>query len=364
MKVPFVNLGLQYKNLKREILNKFDRLSSKGDYILGEELSKFEDEFAHFCGTKYALGLGNGSDGLSFSLKFFNIGRGDEVILPGNSFVATAWSIVNVGAKPIFVDVLNDLNIDPNAIEKVISKKTKAIIPVHLTGRIADMKRINKIANKYKLKVIEDSAQACGAKYHNQKAGSFGHVASFSLHPLKNLHVHGDGGIVTTNSKKAYEYIKKIRNHGLRDRDNLEKWGYNSRLDNINAGIARIKLRYLNKWNKRVRKIAFKYNTALTNKIIVPTESANCESVYHRYVIISKNRNKLKKYLKENNIDTAINYPIPLHHQEAYRKMYKSNLSLPNVENLSNSILSLPIYNELTDQQVDYVIEKLNFFYK
>ncbi len=364
MNVPFVNLGLQYQNLREEILNTFDYLSSRGEFILGEELEKFEKEFAKFCNTKYSLGLGNGSDGLSFSLKYYGIGQGDEVILPANTFVASAWSIANIGAIPVFVDVKNDYNIDPEKIKNAISSRTKAIMPVHLTGKIAEMFEILKIAKSKNLIVIEDSAQAIGASYKGKNAGSFGNTASFSLHPLKNLHVHGDGGVLTTNNYKIYKFVKKIRNHGLKNRDELEFWGYNSRLDNINAAIARIKLKHVNKWNIRFRKIAKYYTDQLKDYIVVPKYSNVNKSVYHRYIIQSNKRNELKNYLLNYKIHTAINYPIPLHLQKASKYLGYKKGDLPIVEKQSKKILSLPIYNELSDYQVEFVVSKIKNFIK
>ena len=285
MKVPFVNIGLQYQNIRNQVILKFDEVSSKGEFILGKELNNIENEFANYCGTKFAIGVGNGSDALSFSLMSLNIGKGDEVIIPGNSFIATAWTVANVGAKPVFVDVLDDFNIDPKMIEKSITKKTKVIMPVHLTGKIANMKEIILIAKKHNLLIIEDAAQAVGASMGNKKAGSFGTIGCFSLHPLKNLHVHGDGGMITTNNKKINDYIKKLRNHGLKNRDECEFWGYNSRLDNVQAAIARIKLSYLDEWNERFRKIASIYTNELKNYCLVPHDDSNKVSVYHQYII-------------------------------------------------------------------------------
>ena len=364
MKVPFVNLGLQYKKYRKKIIRKFDNLSKKGDYVLGNELFNFEKEFSKLCNTKYSVGLGNGSDALTFSLMALNIGHNDEVIIPGNSFIATAWTVANVGAKIIFADVKDDFNIDPKKIEKLITKKTKAIIPVHLTGRIADMKEINKIAKKYNINVIEDSAQAVGAEYENKKSGSFGITGCFSLHPLKNLHVHGDGGILTTNNKKIYEYVNKVRNHGLKNRDKCDFWGYNSRLDNIQAAIARIKLKDLNIINKKFIRIAKTYNDELKNLIKVPVFENNNRCVYHRYIIQVEKRSNLINYLKGKGIETKINYPIPLHFQPAAKNLNYKTGSLPNVESQSKRILSLPIYPELTNNQIEYVINNLKKYFK
>ena len=362
MKVPFVDLGLQYIDLRSKIIKKFDQISKKGQYILGDELSLFEKEFAKFVGVKYSVGVGNGSDAISFSLLALGIGKGDEVIIPTNSFVATAWTVANIGAIPVFCDVLDDFNINPAEIRKKINKKTKAIIPVHLTGRMANIKDILQIAKENKIHVIEDAAQAIGASYNKKKAGSFGIVGCFSLHPLKNLHVHGDGGVITTNKKNLYEYFLKIRNHGLKNRNECEFWGYNSRLDNINAAIARIKLQYLEKWNIKFNEIAKKYSNNLNNQFTVPTYREKYYSTFHRYIIMSNQRNKLQKYLLENKIETKINYPKPLHLQQASRKLGHKKGSFPVAEKQSNLILSIPIYAELSEKKVDYIIKKMNNF--
>ena len=362
MKVPFVNLGLQYQIVRDQIINKFDEISKKGDYILGEELENFEKDFANYCGTKFALGVGNGSDALTLSFRAIELARGNEVIIPGNSFIASAWSILNLGAKPVFVDVLEDFNIDPSLIEKAITKNTKAIVPVHLTGRIANMNQINEIANNYNLYVIEDAAQSVGASMENKKAGSFGITGCFSLHPLKNLHVHGDGGVVTTNDNNIFDFIKKLRNHGLKNRDTIEFLGYNSRLDSIQAAIARIKLAYVDKWNKRFIEIANMYSKELVDYIKVPKEEINKVSVYHRYIVQHPKRDKLKEHLKKNNIETKINYPIPLHLQPATTKLGYKIGDLPNVEKQSKLILSIPIYAELTNDQIHHVINTVKSF--
>ncbi len=364
MDVPFVNLGLQYQFLRDQILSKFDEISKKGEYILGSELEEFEQEFANFCGTKFAIGVGNCSDALSFSMIALDIGKGDEVIIPGNSFIATAWTVVNVGATPVFVDVLDDYNIDPQMIKKAITKKTKAIIPVHLTGRMADMDQIIQIANENNLYVIEDAAQAVGASLNNKKSGSIGITGCFSLHPLKNLHVQGDGGIITTNDNTIYYFIKKLRNHGLRNRDECEFWGYNSRLDNIQAAIARIKLQYIDEWNKRFIEIANIYSEELKQVSIVPKEDPKKVSIYHRYVIQHINRNRLRNYLKKNSIETRINYPVPLHLQPAAKDLGYKKGDLPKVEAQSKLILSLPIYAEIENSQIEHVIKTIKLFNK
>ena len=363
MRVKFVNLGLQYKNLKEEILTKIDFLSSNGSYVLTEELEKFEENFSKYCGVKYAIGVGNGSDAIFFSLLSQGIGKGDEIITAPNSFIATAWTISNTGAKIVFCDVGDDYNLDAKKIEKSITKKTKAIIPVHLTGRIANMDEINKIAKNNNLFVIEDAAQAVGAEYNNKKAGSFGLTGCFSLHPLKNLHVNGDGGVVTTNDESVYSFLKKIRNHGLVNRDECEFWGYNSRLDSIKAGIANIKLNYLDEWNNRFRTIASYYRNELKNIMFVPEEKSFESPIYHRFIVQCENRDILKQYLEEIGVETKINYPIPLHLQKAASSLQYKLGDFPRAEEQAKRILSLPIYAEMQDNEVEYVVECIKKFY-
>ncbi len=362
MKVPFVNLGLQYKGLREEILGEFDEISMRGAYVLNSELREFEENFAQYCGMRFAIGVGNGSDALFFSLIALDIGAGDEIITAPNSFIATAWAITNVGAKPVFVDVRDDYNIDPDQIEAAITPRTKAIIPIHLTGRVADMDPILEIARKHRLHVIEDSAQAVGASYKGKKAGSFGVVSCFSLHPLKNLHVHGDGGVITTDDKSLYERLMKMRNHGMKNREECEFWGYNSRLDGIQAAIANIKLPHLDRWNQRFREIAARYTEALADCVQVPIDREYEVPVYHRYIIRHTRRDAMQSYLAEQGIETKVNYPIPLHLQEAARPLGYKRGDFPQAEQQSETILSLPIYPELEDAQVEHVIVSVPYF--
>ena len=357
MNVKFVNLGRQYQNLKDDILAVVDRISSKGDYVMGQELSQFEDSFSTYCQTKYAIGVGTGSDALFLSLKAMGIGPGDEVLTAPNSFIASAWTIAATGATPKFVDISTDLNINPLLIEQAITPKTKAIMPVHFTGKIANMTAIQKIAKDHQLLIIEDSAQAIGAQYRNQFAGSFGECGCFSLHPLKNLHVHGDGGIITTNSDTLFNHIKLLRNHGLKDRNNCTVWGYNSRLDSIQAGIANIKLNHLDGWTQTYRKIAAEYTHALKNYVQTPAEEPYEAPVYHRYMIRVQSRDALQHYLTEKGIETKINYPIPIHLQEIGQKMGHTKGDFPETEKAATEILSLPIYPELESAELEYVIE-------
>lgn len=361
-KVKFVNLGLQYQNLREEILTKFDELSKQGSYILTDELKIMEENFAKYCETKYALGVGNGTDALILCLKALGIGEGDEVITAPNSFIATAGAIAMAGAEPVFVDVGSDLNLNSKLLKQAITEKTKAIIPVHLTGRPAEMDKINEIAREYGLKVIEDAAQAIGARYKGKKVGSWGEAGCFSLHPLKNLHLHGDAGLITTSDPVLYDKLIKLRNHGLKNRNECDFWGYNSRLDSIQAGIGNIKLKYIDQWNKRHREIAAMYREGLKDIVEVPKDKDYEEPVYHNFVIRCKERDELKQFLLEKGIETAIHYPIPIHLQKAAALGYQEG-DFPLCETQAKKILSLPIYPELTNEEIARVIEGTKSFY-
>jgi len=362
MKVPFVNLGLQYQALKEDILKVFDVMSSSGNYVLNPQLKAFEEEFADYCGTKYAVGVANGTDALFLSLLALGIGNGDEVITAPNSFIASAGAIGTLGAKPVFVDVGEDYNIDPDKIEAAITSRTKALMPVHLTGRIADMGRILPIAQKHNLPIVEDAAQAAGAAYNGKRAGSFGITGCFSLHPLKNLHIHGDGGMITTNDSDLYDQFLKMRNHGLKNRDECEFWGYNSRLDGIQAASGSLKLPHLDKWNVRFREIAGRYTETLSGYAKVPSHCDHEQPVYHRYVIQHDRRDDLMQHLEEHGVETKINYPIPLHLQEPSRVSGYKEGDFPVAEAQATRILSLPLYPELEDAQVDHVISCVQSF--
>ncbi len=362
-KIPLVNLGLNYMRLRDEILSIFDELSKKGAYVLTEEVRRFEKNFAEYCGTKYAIGVANGGEALFLSLKALGVGPGDEVITVPNTFIATAWAIIAAGARPVFVDVREDFNINPLLIEKAITSKTKAIIPVHFTGRPAEMDPILDIAKKYNLHIIEDAAQAIGAEYKGKRTGTFGVLNCFSLHPLKNLHVHGDGGVITTDSQEYYELLLKLRNNGLKNRDECEIWGFNSRLDGIQAAIADLKLKHIDQWNRRYIEIAEKYIVELSPLVSVPTQESHIKSVYHRFMIRTERRNALQQFLQEAHIESKAHYPIPLHLQECAKNLGYKRGSFPVAERLSDTILSIPLYSELTDDQANYVIEQIkNFF--
>ena len=361
--VKFVDLGKQYQRFRDEIIEVFDEISMSGHYVFGPHLKGFEEAFAAYTGSTYAVGVANGSDALYLAMKGLGIGPGDEVITAPNSFIASAWTIANTGAKVVFADVRDDLNIDPVCIEKAITSRTKAIMPVHLTGKIAEMETIIDIAKRHNLHIIEDSAQAVGALRNHQRAGSFGIAAGFSLHPLKNLHVHGDGGVLTTSDQGLYEEILRWRNHGLRNRDECAFWGINSRLDAIQAAIANIKLRHLDETNSAFQEIAHRYTNALSSLVKTPIESENEEQVYHRYMIQTPHRDSLKGFLFQRGVDTKINYPIPIHLQEAAKDLGYQQGDFPVTERLAGEILSLPIYAEMPEDDVEYVIDQIQQYF-
>tara|TARA_Y100000816_G_C26067040_1_gene560851 strand:- start:19 stop:1113 length:1095 start_codon:yes stop_codon:yes gene_type:complete len=363
MKVPFTLLGKRYSYYKKNIIKNFNNISLKGDFILGKNVEIFEKKISKICQSKYAIGVNSGFDALFLSLKCLGINKGDEVITVSNSYIATASSIVAAGAKPVFIDVGDDYNINPDLIEKKINHKTKVIMPVHLTGNPCNMTKICKLAKKYKIKIIEDSAQAIGASFDNNKVGTFGEFGCFSLHPVKNFHVFGDGGIILTQKKEHYKRIKLLRNHGHKNRDEISIWGYNSRLDSVQAGIALGMINDFSKWNKKINTIANYYRLKILEPVKHQKINKKAKSVYHNYIIQVPKRDELKKYLLKNGIDTRIHYPIPIHKQKMFKRKNES-FNLKNTEKQSRTIISLPIYPELKISEIKYIVTKINEFYK
>ncbi len=364
--IKFVNIGAQFNSLRDEILKKVDEVSQSGEFILGKELQQFEKNFASYCNCKYAVGVANGTDALFLVMKALGINKGDEVITAPNSFLATAGAVIAAGATPVFADVRDDYNIDPNKIREVIVERTKAIIPVHLTGRPADMKAILAIASEHGLFVIEDAAQAVGALYENKRVGSFGIAGCFSFHPLKTLNAYGDGGAITTNDTALYEKLTKLRNHGLKNRDECEFWGYNSRLDNLQAAILNVKLKHLDKWSRRKREIAALYRKGLQGIkgiLKVPVDALGEEAVYHTFVIQCENRDELQQYLLKLGIETKVHYPIPIHLQKSAAALRYKQGDFPTAERQAKTILSLPIYPELSDSEIEAVCKEIRMFY-
>ena len=364
MKVPYINLGLQHQKDKQRILTKVSELLDSGMFILGDEVKQFEERFATLCGTKYAVGVANGTDALVLALQSLGIGKGDEVITAPNSYLASGSSIALCGATPVFADVREDYNIDPVQVRKKITDKTKAIIPVHLTGRPAPMDEINMVAKEFNLHVVEDAAQAVGAQYKNKAVGCLSDVACFSLHPLKNLSAIGDAGIMTTNNKEIYEWLLKARSHGMKSRDECEFWSMNSRLDAVQAAILNIKIGNIKEWTERRRGIAAKYVQELGHLVHVPKEQAFEKSVYHTFIIMTAHRDALQKHLHEHGVDSKIHYPIAIHQQDAAQQLKSSHDAFPETEKQITQILSLPVYPELTDEQVNHVCAQVKSFFK
>lgn len=362
MKIKFLDLKKHHSSLNTVLTSKFKKVLNSGSYILSEEVENFEKEFSNYCNTKYCIGVGSGLDALVLVLKAYGIGKGDEVIVPSNTFIATWLAVSNVGAKPIPVDPnIKTYNINADLIEHCITKKTKAIIVVHLYGQPAEMSKIKILAKKYKLKLIEDAAQAHGAKFKNKIVGSLGDAAAFSFYPGKNLGAIGDAGAITTNDKNLRDRCKELRNYGSNKKYHNIIKGYNSRLDELQAALLRVKLKKLDLNNKKREKIAKLYMTEIIEKDILPYTPHWCNPVWHLFVINVKNRDKLSDYLKKNGIETIIHYPISPHLQKAYKKDMP-NIKLKVAEELQETVLSLPIGPHLDVRSIKYISSKINNF--
>ncbi|MBI4655051.1 MAG: DegT/DnrJ/EryC1/StrS family aminotransferase [Nitrospirae bacterium] len=356
--IPMVDLRAQYTSLRNEIEKTLKEIMESGHFILGPNVEEFEKEIARYHGVKYALGLASCTDALHLSLRALGIKEGDEVITTPFTFIATTEAIVYVGAKPVFVDIDRDtLNIAPSQIEKKITTKTKAIIPVHLFGQPANMEAILDIARRHNLKVVEDCAQAFGAEYKGAKVGSIGDVGCFSFYPSKNLGAHGDGGMIITNNHEIYEKVKLLRNHSTFAPYQHNSVGYNSRLDEIQAGILRIKLRHIDSYNQKRREIARLYTSMLGKVVKCPPEFPGRIHVYHQYTIRSPRRAEIQNILKENNISSVIYYPLALHLQPAFKYLGHKENDFPEAESAAREALSLPIYPELELEKVKFIAE-------
>lgn len=364
MKIPFVSFLPMEKELNDELREAFERVIKASWYIGGKEDEKFESSFAEYCGSRYCVGVGNGLDALMLALKALDIGTGDEVIVPSNTFIATALAVTYVGAKPIFVEPdIRTFNINPERIEDSITEKTKAIMPVHLYGQACDMDSIMGIAKKHNLRVVEDCAQGHGATYKGQKVGTFGDAAGFSFYPGKNLGALGDAGAVVTNNRNLADKIRALGNYGSDYKYHHIYKGSNSRLDELQAAFLSVKLPHLDRMNDERRKIARMYTEGIKNeKVIKPYVNPDCVAVWHIYGIRCTERDALEKYLIAKGIDTNKHYPMPMHIQECYRDLNIPKGALPIAEEISATELSLPIYYGMTDEEVQYVIDKVNEF--
>lgn len=362
MKIPYLDLSRIHTPLYCQFENKLHSILEKEQYVLSEECQSFEQKFAAYCGVDYCIGVGNGLDALHLILEAYGIGIGDEIIVPANTFIATVLAVSYCGATPVLVDATSDTyTINTNKIEEKITKKTKAIIVVHLYGKVADMFAILELAKKYHLKVIEDAAQAHGAMYYGKKVGALGNAAAFSFYPGKNLGALGDGGAVVTKEKELAEKIQMLRNYGSAKKYEHYYKGYNSRLDEIQASFLSIKLDYLNQWNEERIQIGKRYNRELQNKFLqLPKQTKEKEHVYHIYPIQCKKREKFIKYMNEKGIETNIHYPKPIYEQLAYQELRNYKETFPVTDRLCEEEISIPLYPGLTEEEIQYILETIN----
>jgi len=363
--IPLVDLKAGFTPIKEEIISTIEDVLDGMNLYLGPNLHALEEEFSSYCGVRYAIGVNSGTEALHLALRSCGIGNGDEVITSPNTFFATAEAIIHSGARPVFVDIdPATYTIDTSMIERRINEKTKAIIPVHMYGQSADMKPIMELARRYGLKVIEDACQAHGAEYHGKRCGSIGDAGCFSFYFTKNLGAYGEGGMVVTNDEDMAEMVRLYRNHGHKSKYEHVVVGYNGRLDELQAAILRIKLKYLDTYNKKRRQKASLYNSLLKDApVIPPIESPDRVHVYHLFVIRSKERDSLQEYLKKRGIGTGIHYKNPVHLQEAFINLGYKRGDFPETENACEEILSLPIYPELGDDDIEYIVDAIKGFY-
>ena len=376
-KIPFFDLSAQFKSIEDEIKSAMDEVFQNQQFILGSKVQALEETIAQYCRTRYAIGVASGSDALVLALMALGIGAGDEVLLPPFTFFATAGSVSRLGATPVFVDIDRETyNIDPSKIEEKITSKTKAILPVHLFGQCADMNPLLKIAQKKKLFVIEDAAQALGAEYkpnagsQGRRAGQIGDLGCFSFYPTKNLGAFGDAGMVVTDNPALAEKVRLLRVHGSQPKYFHKTIGINSRLDTIQAAILLVKFKYLEKWTAERQKKAERYQGLFQNLLSsveglkLPTIQYQNRHIFHQYVIRVPERDRLRKFLAERGIGTDIYYPVPLHLQECYSFLKYRRGDLPNSEKASEEVLALPVYPELTEDQQEVVVDGIKAFYR
>lgn len=364
--IPVFDLKKQYETIRSEVDDVFSRVLMKGSFILGAEVSTFEKEFAEYCGAAHAVGVASGTEALQLALWACGVGAKDEVIAPAHTAVATIAAIEALGAKPVLVDInINSYTLNPNLIAQKITSRTRAIVLVHLYGYPADMNSVLQIAREKNLYVIEDCAQAHGATYQGYKVGSWGHLAAFSFYPTKNLGAFGDGGAVVTNDLEMAEKIQNLRQYGWRERYVSSVKGMNSRLDELQAGILRVKLQHLDAWNLRRKQLAEIYFDLLSSTgVVLPSLPHDGEHVFHQFVIRCSRRDELQEYLRQQGIHTLIHYPVPIHLQPAYLDLGQGVGSFPNSELASREVLSLPIYPELTDEVVAKICRQIAKFFQ
>lgn len=362
--IPYENLALLNNDFEVSFQEKFKELMEKGWYILGNELISFEEKFAQYCGVKYCVGVGNGLDALTLSLRVLEFPKGSEIIVPANTYIATVLAVINAGYVPVLVEpCLDSYNIDSAQVKQKITTKTKAILVVHLYGQLADMDALQKIAQEYQLPIIEDAAQAHGASRNGKKAGSFGVLGCFSFYPVKNLGALGDGGAIVTSDVQLYEKLKALRNYGSKEKYHNLYLGVNSRLDEIQAAFLNIKLPALDAMNLHKQQLATIYNQYLNSKVIKPQWCSDGSHVYHIYNIRTPHRDRLKQYLLENGVGTEIHYPVPPHQQIGYQEFFRG-VKLPITEEIHQTTLSLPISYALKHEQAHQVCELINAYFK
>ena len=366
MKIPFVDLKIQYLNLKKNIDNIIANVINETAFIGGKYVKEFEKNFAKKYNIKHVISVANGTDAIFIALKMLGIKHGDEVITVANSWISTAEVIGLTGAKPVFIDIDEYYTIDTNKIEEKINSKTKAIIPVHLYGQPANINRIKQITEKYNLFLIEDCAQAHFAKFNNKLVGTFGDVATFSFYPGKNLGAYGDAGAIITNNDELATKMRMFARHGALEKHKHKIEGINSRLDGLQAAILNVKLPYISKWNEKRLQNALYYNDLLKNieQVETPKIRHNAKHIFHLYVIKAKKRDKLKNFLNDNGIQTAIHYPTPLPLTETYKHLNYKPQDIPIAYENSKKILSLPMFPELTYEQIEFVAKKIKEFYE
>jgi dTDP-4-amino-4,6-dideoxygalactose transaminase len=364
--VPITDLGLEYEAIRKDLDPLFSKILRSGSYVLGQEVALFEKELAFYIGVDHAMGVNSGTDAILIALRALNIGVGDEVMVPAMSFFATVEPIVQLGAKPVFVDIDPiSYAMDPKAVEAKISSKIKAIVAVHLYGLPADLKSLSSIAKKNDLPLVEDMAQAIGSSYEGKKIGSFGEMACLSFYPTKNLGACGDAGAVLTSSDKLAQRVKTLRNHGARVKYHHEETAYNSRMDEIQAAILRLKLRHLDVWNAKRRQFASDYDALLKGlPLTLPSEVKGRTHIYHLYSIQSDRRDALKSFLEQKGISTGLHYPVPLHLLPALKNLGHQEGDFPVSERLAAQTLSLPLYPFMTSDDVRYVAEAVKAFFK
>ncbi len=364
MKIPYVNLSAQWKEERDNLLPIIDEALLKEDFVAGEAIKEFERRVGKLCSVDYVVSLNSGTDALTLALHLSGVGRGDEVITTPNSFIASAAVIVHLGAKPVFVDVLEDQNMDPAKLESAITERTKAIMPVHLTGRMCEMDEIIRLADLHSIPVVEDAAQSIGSQYKSRPSGSIGNIGCFSAHPLKNLNAFGDAGFLTTNSKEIAEKAKLLSNHGLKTRDIVERFGFNSRMDTLQAVILNYHLDNLDNVIAKRRENASIYFETLNNKYVFFNKPRDYSfDTFHTFVIQVNERDALKIFLESKGVGTSIHYPIPIHLQPAASQLNLVMGSFPVVEDQAKKILTLPVNQFVSNEEIKMIAEQVNSFF-